>query len=72
MIEETGKDFLQTRIDCALDIVEIGPCLNARIARWKLGVLRDNAQLFLALEGLFTDLVPTLVELSLVFVGPLL
>ena len=40
MIEETGEDFLQTRIDLALSLRQIGPRLDARIARRKLGARR--------------------------------
>ena len=42
------------------------------MARRELTVLRDHAQLLLTGEDLFTQLVPALVELALVLVGPLL
>ena len=38
VIEEAGEDFLQARIDLALRIAEIGPGVDAGIARRKLGI----------------------------------
>ena len=42
------------------------------MARGELAVRRDDAQLLLPGDGLFAQLVPALVELALVLVGPLL
>ena len=38
----------------------------------ELGIRRNDAQLFLASEGLFTQLVPALIELALVLICPFL
>ena len=48
------------------------PGRDLLVARGELAVRRDDAQLLLPGEGLLAQLVPALVELALVLVGPLL
>ena len=48
------------------------PRRDLLVARGELAVLRDDAQLLLPGDGLLAQLVPALVELALVLVGPLL
>src|SRR5262245_29110304 len=50
----------------------IFPRWDLRVARGEPAVLRDHTQLLLSSKGLLAQLVPALVELALVLVGPLL
>ena len=60
-----GEDRLHLRRDRV-------PGRDLGMAHGELAVLRDDAELLLAGEGLLAQLVPALVELALVLVGPFL
>ena len=71
--------LLEAGVDLHLPGVELLLCLVERVPGredigpfGQLGVLRDDAELLLALERRLAQLVPAVVELALVLVGPLL
>ena len=69
---EAGVDFHQAQLKGALGFGNAVPRRHGRVARGQFGVGRNPAELFLAGEDFFAELVPALVELAFVFVGPFL
>ncbi len=72
LLHETRVHFhltSQHRLHLWIDAV---PCRNLRMSRCQLAVLRNHAELQLSSVGFFAQLVPSLIELALVLVGPLL
>ena len=72
MFAETGVDFHEPQLKGAFGFGDAVPCGHGRGARGQFGVGGNPAELFLAGKDFFTELVPALVELAFVFVGPLL
>ena len=70
--QEAGEDLHHARVQLLLVGRQAVPVLHVGIVTRELGVLRDDAQLLLLLEHLFSIRVPAVVELPLVLVGPLL
>ena len=72
MFHESRKHFHHPRVQFLLVRRQLVPIRNIRIVTRKLGVFGHDAQFLLAFEDSFAIGVPAVVELSLVFVGPLL
>ena len=72
ILQEPGVDLhlpAQHRLECVRHLV---PGRDFLVPRGELAIRRNDAQLLLAREGLFAQLVPALVELALVLVRPFL
>ena len=72
VLEEPGVDLHLAREDRPHVLGRLVPGGNLGRARRQLGIRGDHAQLLLAREGFLAQLVPALVELALVLVGPFL
>ena len=72
VVHEAGVDLHLPRVELLRGVVERVPGVEEIGPLGQHCVLRDHAELLLALEDLLADLVPALVELALVLVGPLL
>ncbi|MOA18529.1 hypothetical protein D3C78_1388530 [compost metagenome] len=71
MLHESGIDLHQAGLVALLLGAEAVPGGELRRARRQLGILGNEAEGLLALEGFFTVAVPARIELALVFVCPL-
>ena len=71
VLEESGVDL---HLTAKIGRMFSGVSSQAGISRTRgqLGILGDHAELLLTREDLFAQLVPALIELALVLVGPLL
>ena len=69
---EAGVDFHEAQLKGAFGFRDAVPRRHGRGARGEFGIGRNPAELFLAGKDFFTELVPALVELAFVFVGPFL
>ena len=67
---EAGVEFHQTRLESAFRFGDVRPGGHGRVARREFGVGGNPAERFLAGEDFLAKLVPALVELAFVFVGP--
>ena len=67
-----GVDLHLAGVERLQPVGHVVPCRERLVAGGQLGVGGDDAELLLTSEGLLTKLVPSLVELALVLVGPLL
>ena len=72
VLHEAGEDFSLPRKQLAVVFRKISPGTEVLRAVSQLGALRDDAHLFLIGHRLGPDLIPALVELAFVLVGPLL
>src|SRR5262245_19459203 len=72
MLEKPGEDFLHPCVEAFLVCRARVPRRNRIGPRRQLGVLRDDAELLLVLDGELALPVPPVIELPLVFVGPFL
>ena len=72
VLQEARIDLHLAAQDRLERLRHVVPRRNLLVARGELAVRRDDAELLLPGEGLFAQLVPALVELALVLVGPLL
>ena len=72
VLEEAGEHLHHAGVKPPLVGGQLVPVLHVGIVTRKDSVLRDDAQLLLPGEHLFAKRVPAVVELSLVFVRPLL
>ena len=72
LLHEPGEDFGLAREQLLFVAVSASQSLMSSRFRRQLGVRRNHAHRLLARERLLPDLVPTLVELALVLVRPLL
>ena len=72
VFDEAREDFHQPQLERPLGLGDAVPCRHGVGARRQFGVGRNPAQLLLAGEDALAQLVPALVELAFVFVGPFL
>ena len=72
VLREPGVDLHLARVERLQLVGDVVPRREGLVARGELGVGGDHAELLLAGEGLLAELVPPLVELPLVLVGPVL
>ena len=72
VLQETGEDLHHVGIQPLLLGRKPVPVGDIGIVAGELGIRRDDAHLFLALEGLLAVDIPALVEYAFVLVGPLL
>ncbi len=71
VVLEARVDLHLPGVELLRGVVERVPRLEEVRPRGELRILRDHAECLLALEDLLAELVPPLVELALVLVGPL-
>ncbi len=71
-VEESGEHLHHAGVEPALVIGELVPLLHIGVVPRQHGILGDDAQFLLPCEHLFAVGVPSVVELSLVLVGPFL
>ena len=71
VLREAGVDLHLAGVERLQVVGEAVPGGEGLVARRQLGVRRDHPELLLPGEGLLPQLVPSLVELPLVLVGPL-
>ena len=72
MREEAGEDFHHARVELLFVRGQRVPHLDVGVVAREFRVFWDDAEFFLARERLFAIGVPTVVELTLVLVGPFL
>ncbi len=71
MLRESRRDLHQSSLEGLLILRNAVPRRHPRVARRELGLLRNPSLLFRPREHALTILVPAVVELALVLVGPL-
>ncbi len=72
VLREPGVDLHLARVERLQIVSKAVPRWKCRVAGRELGVGRDHPEFLLASERLFAELVPALVELARVLVGPIL
>ena len=72
VVEHPSEGFLKPGVNFLLGVVQLRPRLDHRVSWRELGVLRDDAELLLPLEGFLANPVPTLVKPAFVFLDELL
>ena len=72
VLDEAGEDFHQPQLKGAFGFRNAVPRRHGLGARRQFGIGRNPAELLLAREDSFAELVPAVVELAFVLVGPFL